>query len=438
MSAKGKLKCECFNGNSIEPLTNAKITITNPNKTINKVIYTNSSGATETIILDTPDMLASQKPGTTPYSIYDVLIERDGFNPLQINGVQVYPNRVGIQPCNMMQTGSRGERAQVLNIKPNRLVGGDFPPKIPEDEVKPLPKPSETVVLPEPVVPQYIVVHDGMPSDSSAPNYTMNYKDYIKNVASSEIFSTWPDATIRANVYCIVSFTLNRIYTEWYRGKGKNFDITNVTAYDQAFVYGRTIYDSISNVVDELFTTFAKRYSQKQPLLTQYCNGTTSTCPGWLTQWGSKYLGDQGDTPYEILTHFYGYDLDLVQAKKVQGIPKSYPGYDLKLNYNGTPVRTIQTQLNTIATKFPYIGKVAVDGIYGQSVVEAVKRYQQTFNLPVTGIVDYATWYSISNNYVGVTQIAELRGSDDDLDEHGIFIPPIMTDFAENVPRIEY
>ena len=437
MSGKGRLKCECFNGNSIEPLTNAKVTIMDANKTMSKVIYTSNSGSTEPIILDAPDLSASQKPGTTPYSIYDIKIEREGFNTLQINGVQVYPNRMGIQPCNMMQIGRDRERSEVIDIKPNRLVGGDFPAKIPEDEIKPLPKALETVVLPEPVVPQYIVVHNGAPSNLNASNYTIGYKDYIKNVASSEIFSTWPDSTIRANVYCIVSFTLNRIYTEWYRGKGKNFDITNVTAYDQAFVYGRTIYDNISNIVDQLFATFAKRYSQKQPLLTQYCNGTTSKCPGWLTQWGSKYLGDQGKTPYEILTHFYGYDLDLVRAKKVKGIPKSFPGYTLKLNYTGLPVRTIQIQLNTIATKFPYIGKVAIDGIFGKATQEAVKRYQQTFNLPVTGNVNYATWYSISNSYIGVTKIAELR-EEDNLDEHGIFIPPIMTDFAENVPRIEY
>ncbi|MGL5068717.1 MAG: peptidoglycan-binding protein [Sarcina sp.] len=437
MSTKGKLKCECFNGNSIEPLTNAKITLTDANKSVNKVIYTNSSGATESIILNTPDIAASQKPGMTPYSLYDITIEKSGFDLLKVNGVQIYPNRIGIQKCNLNQTGARGERAEVINIKPNRLVGGDFPAKIPEDEVKPLPQASNTVVLSEPVVPQYIVVHAGDPSDVNAPNYTVAYQDYIKNVASSEIFATWPDATIRANVYCIVSFTLNRIFTEWYRGKGKPFDITNVTAYDQAYVYGRTIYDSISNVVDQLFATFAKRYSQKQPLLTQYCNGTTSTCPGWLTQWGSKYLGDQGDTPYEILTHYYGYDLDLITAKKVKGIPKSFPGYTLKLNYTGAPVRTVQTQLNAIAKNFPYIGKVAIDGVYGQATMDAVKRYQETFNLPVTGTVNYATWYSISNNYVGVTKIAELRGNED-LDEHGIFIPPIMTDFADNVPRIEY
>ena len=437
MSKKGRLKCECFNGNSIEPLNNAKITVTDANKTMSKVIYTSSSGATEPIILDTPDMDASQKPGNMPYSLYDVTIEREGFNTLQIKGVQVYPNRLGIQPCNMMQTGRDRERSEVINIKPNRLVGGDFPPKIPEQEVKPLPKPLETVVVPEPVVPQYIVVHNGAPNNTSVGNYKVGYKDYIKNVASSEIFSTWPDSTIRANVYCIVSFTLNRVYSEWYRGKGKNFDITNVTAYDQAFVYGRTIYDNISNIVDELFATFAKRFSQKQPLLTQYCNGTTSKCPGWLTQWGSKYLGDQGKTPYEILTHFYGYDLDLIRAKKVKGIPKSFPGYTLKLHYTGTPVRIIQTQLNAIGSSFPYIGKIAVDGIFGPATQAAVKRFQETFNLPITGAVNYATWYSISNIYVAVTKIAELRG-EEDLDEHGIFIPPIITDFAQDVPRIEY
>ncbi|MGL4759997.1 MAG: hypothetical protein ACRCWG_00845 [Sarcina sp.] len=173
MSTKGKLKCECFNGNSIEPLTNAKITLTDANKSVNKVIYTNSSGATESIILNTPDIAASQKPGMTPYSLYDITIEKSGFDLLKVNGVQIYPNRIGIQKCNLNQTGARGERAEVINIKPNRLVGGDFPAKIPEDEVKPLPQASNTVVLSEPVVPQYIVVHAGDPSDVNAPNYTV-------------------------------------------------------------------------------------------------------------------------------------------------------------------------------------------------------------------------------------------------------------------------
>ncbi|MGL5764648.1 MAG: peptidoglycan-binding protein [Sarcina sp.] len=437
MSEKGKLKCECYLGSSIKPIEKAKITLMDANKSISKVIYTNSEGRTEDIILDTPDISASYKPGKTPYNVYDILVERDGFAPLKVNGVQIYPNRVGIQKCNLSEINrDEASRADTINILPNRLVG-DFPKKIPEDEVKPDPKPSDTVVLPEIVVPQYIVVHTGNPDDTSAANYTMAYSDYIKNVASSEIFSTWPDSTIRANIYCIISFTLNRIYTEWYRGKGKTFDITNVTEYDQAFVYGRTIYDNISQIVDEIFSTYIKRNNQKQPMFAQYCNGTTSQCPGWLTQWGSKYLGDEGKTPYEILTHFYGYDIDLVKAPKVQGIPMSYPGYALKLNYTGVYVRRLQTYLNSIANNYPYIGKVAVDGIFGATTAQAVRRYQQTFNLPVTGIVDYATWYSISNTYVAANKLAVLRGFEE-VEESGIFVPPISSNFNIHIPTVKY
>lgn len=438
MTKQGSLKCQCFNGNSIEPLSNAKITLTGETSNISKVFTTNSSGIVEGIILDTPDLSASQKPGEIPYGLYNLAIERDGFQPLGIKGVQIYPDRVGIQNCNLTEKSTRdAERADVIDIKPNRLVGGDFPEKIPEAEIKPMPKPSGAVVLPSVVVPQYIIVHAGVPDDTTAPNYTMAYTDYIKNVASSEIFATWPQSTIRANVYCIVSFTLNRIYTEWYRGKGKKFDITNNTAFDQAFVYGRTIYDTISNVVDEIFSSYLKRSNEKQPLLTQYCNGTTSTCPGWLTQWGSKYLGDKGETPYEILTHFYGYDLNITTAPKVQGIPTSYPGYTLQLNYAGIYVRRLQTYLNSIANSYPMINKVAVDGNYGPFTQKAVRTYQQIFNLPVTGNVDYATWYSISNTYVAVNKLAELRGYDED-EFGGIFVPPSMYDIPGNVPKIKY
>ncbi|MGL4990933.1 MAG: peptidoglycan-binding protein [Sarcina sp.] len=439
MDKQGTLKCQCFNGNSVEPIEKAKITVTNANKTINKIIYTNSSGIADEIILETPSIDASQKPGETPYSLYDLLIERDGFQPLVIKGVQIYPDRVGIQQCNITKSTSRDEtRADIIEILPNRLVGGDFPNKIPEADTKELPKATGKVVLPSVVVPQYIVVHAGLPDDATAPDYTVAYSDYIKNVASSEIFSTWPENTIKANIYCIVSFTLNRIYTEWYRGKGKSFDITNNTAYDQAFVYGRTIYNSISTIVDDLFASYIKRNNEKQPLLTQYCNGTTSTCPGWLTQWGSKYLGDQGDTPYEILTHFYGYDLNINTAPKVQGIPTSYPGYTLQLGSSGIYVRRLQTYLNSISNNYPLINKVAVDGNYGATTQKAVKTYQQTFNLPVTGSVNYATWYSISNTYVAVNKLAELRGNEPDNETGGIFIPPSMYDFTHDIPKIRY
>ena len=435
MSKQGKLKCQCYEGDTIKPLVNSKITLTNDKNVLVKEFYTDSSGESELVLLDTPDISASQKPGTIPYSIYNVLIEKEGFKPLQINGVQIYPNRVGIQSCNMKMATARDNRTEVLDIKPNRLIGG-FEEKIPEEPVKLLPKPSNTVVLPEVVVPQLIVVHDGSPSDDAAPNHTIAYIDYIKNVASSEIFATWPKATIMANVYCIVSFTLNRIYTEWYRGKGKDFDVTNNTAYDQAYVHGRTIYDSVSDVVDQYFASYIRKFNEKQPFLAQYCNGTTSKHEGWLTQWGSKYLGDQGKTPYEILTHFYGYNIDIAKAPKVKGIPMSFPGYTLKLHYNGIYVKRVQIYLNSISNNYPLINKVAVDGIYGDSTAKAVRTYQRIFNLPITGAVNYGTWYSISNTYVAVNKLAEMSRGDEE--ETGYFVAPSMFNFEKNLPRVKY
>lgn len=292
-----------------------------------------------------------------------------------------------------------------INIKENTLWG-DFPPKIPEAEVKPLPEASGFVVLDEVVIPEFIVVHSGGPN-SAGQDYWVPFKDYIKNVASSEIYSTWPVATIRANVLAIISFTLNRVFTEWYRGQGKNFTITNSTAFDQAFSYGRNIYAEISNIVDEVFTNYITRNGIMQPLLTQYCDGKRVSCPNWLSQWGSATLGEQGRNYLEILKNYYG-DIYIDQAKIVSGVPVSYPGAPLNLGSNGAAVRTIQNQLNAISNNYPLIPKVRVDGIYGQQTAEAVRTFQKIFNMPQTGVVDFATWYRISHIYVAVTRLATL------------------------------
>ena len=440
MADKGRLKIQCFVGDTYVPVDGSNITLvstsgqTNDNKEVNLV--TNSSGESQVIELNAPPLEYSQNPDQpTPYSLYDLRIDKEGFQTLVINGVQIFPSQTAIQQCQLIKSNNRNSRADVINIGPNTL-NGNYPSKIPEEIDKPLPPPTSGVVLPKPVVPEFITVHTGSPSNNSAPNYTVLYKDYIKNVASCEIYSTWPESTIRANVYAIISFTLNRIYTEWYRGKGKNYDITNSTAYDHAFTYGRNIYDSISVVVDDIFATYIRRQGRKQPLLTQYCDGKNVQCPGWMTQWGSKYLGDNGKTPYEILTNYYGSDLDLVTAEEVKGSPKSYPGYDLTLGSSGDEVETIQEQLNRISQNYPLIPKSAVDGVYGEKTKEAVKVFQGIFNLPQTGVVDYSTWYKISDVYVGVTRIAELRSSE----KERVFIPPISFDIlnSREIPKINY
>lgn len=421
--AIGRLKCQCFVRNTFEPVDSAVITITRRSiegqviDTKDVQLTTDSSGLSEVIEIETPPREYSETPSDrVPYSLCDLRVQRQGFEDIIINGCQVYPDRTAYQICRFRNSTST-RQSELINILPNTLVG-NYPSKIPEDPNKILPPPTSGVVLQKPVVPEFIVVHDGTPNNTSGNNYTVHFKEYVKNVASSEIFPTWPDNTIRANVFCIVSFALNRVYTEWYRAKGKPFQITNSTAYDQAFNYGRNIFDNISAIVDEIFSTYIRRPGKKQPLFTQYCDGKNVSCPGWLTQWGSKYLGDQGKTPFEILKSFYGNDIELVTAEKVEGIPSSYPGYTLTIGSSGVPVRQVQEYLNTISNNYPLIPKVAVDGAYNKQTAESVDIFQSIFSLPRTGDVDYATWYQISAIYVGVSKIAELRSEPIEEEEH--------------------
>ncbi|WP_202117455.1 S8 family serine peptidase [Clostridium chromiireducens] len=437
----GRLKIQCFRGSDYIPIDGARIIVRGGegSDNVNSVqLVTDTVGLTQIIELNAPPLEYSLNPSSNqmPYSLYDITVERDGFNPIIIRGCQVFPTQVAYQICNLTSNSGRGSmRQEVINIQPNRL-NGNFPPKIPEDPEKPLPAPTSGVVLPQPIVPEYIIVHQGGPNDPSAPNYKVPFKDYVKNVASSEIYSTWNESAIRANIFCIVSFTLNRIYTEWYRGKGKNFDITSSTAYDHAFNFGRNIYDSISEIVDEIFSTYIRRVGAKQPLLSQYCDGKNVTCPQWLSQWGSQQLAQQGMVPFEILRNYYGSDIELTTAEKVSGSPQSYPGKPLTIGSSGQPVRTIQNQLNRIARNYPLIPKVAEDGQFNQKTADAVKTFQQIFTLPQTGIVDYATWYRISDIYVGVSRIAELRGT------LGMreFIPPVIPglDNKRGIPKFYY
>ena len=291
---------------------------------------------------------------------------------------------------------------------PDHTLYGEYPPKIAEAEVKPI-SDSGSIVLSRVVVPEIIVVHDGTINDSSAPNYYVPYKDYIKNVASSEIYANWPESTIVANVLAIMSFTMNRVYTEWYRNKGFDFTITSSTAYDHKWIYGRNIFESISVVVDDIFTNYLSRPDVKQPILTQYCDGKRVSCPGWMTQWGSKSLGDQGYSPIEILRYYYGQDMYINSAEQISGIPASWPGENLTIGSTGPKVRQMQEQLNTIASIYTAIPSLTPDGIYGEATKNSVETFQSVFGLPQTGVVDFRTWYKISEIYVGVSRIAELN-----------------------------
>ena len=258
-----------------------------------------------------------------------------------------------------------------------------------------------------PYIPETITVHLGTP-DSDARNVSLTFPNYIKNVCSSEKFPTWPEAALRANIYVQITFALNRVYTEWYRSRGYDFDITSSTQYDQAFVYGRDIFNNISNIVDEIFNNYVVRQGSVEPLFTQFCNGTTVTCQG-LSQWGTVTLANRGMTPYEILQYYYGDDINIVRNAPIASYTESYPGVPFGFGSSGNEVRTIQMEMNRISNNYPAINKIVpANGVYGESTVEAVRTFQGVFGMPQTGIINKATWYQIKYIFVAVKGLSEL------------------------------
>lgn len=259
-----------------------------------------------------------------------------------------------------------------------------------------------------PYIPQNITVHLGAP-DADAENVTVSFSDYIKNVASSEIFPTWPESALRANIYAQISYALNRVYTEWYRSRGYDFDITNSTAYDQSFVKGRDIFENISLIVDDIFNDYIRREDNLEPLFATFCDGREVVCDG-LSQWGSVDLANQGLGPYDILTRYYGDDIEIVKNAPIQNVTETYQGTPLRLGSAGQGVRTIQTQLNRISRDYPLIPKISnVDGVFGTETEDAVRKFQEIFNLTVDGIIGKATWYRIKSIFVAVARLAELN-----------------------------
>lgn len=262
----------------------------------------------------------------------------------------------------------------------------------------------ENVFVP---IPKNITVHLGAP-DSDAENVTLPFPEYIKNVASSEIYPNWPENAIRANIYAITTYALNRIYTEWYPSRGYDFDITNTTRFDQAFVPNRDIFENISQIVDEIFNDYVVRQGTVNPLFTSFCNGTTSTCAG-LSQWGTVTLANEGRTPYEILQNYYGDDINIVQNAPVENITESYPGTPLRIGDAGNDVQTIQIELNRISDNYPAIPKIPEpEGIFDTATENAVRKFQEIFDLSQTGEVDKSTWYRIKQYYTGVKSLADL------------------------------
>ena len=403
----GTLRVRCISEGFI-PITDAVISISYPGDTTNIIeeLTTNENGLTDIVSLPAPPIDYSLEPTLNqPYSVYDIRISAQGFERALFSNVEILPEVLALHEATLTPQVLEPTREEEIFVIPPHTLYGDYPPKIPENEIKPTGETGE-IVLSRVVVPEYVIVHDG-PPNSAANNYWVRFRDYIKNVASSEIYATWPESTIYANVLAILSFTLNRVYTEWYRNQGYNFTITSSTAYDHKWINGRNIFQNISTIVDSVFINYLSRPNVRQPILTQYCDGNRTQCPGWMTQWGSKTLGDQGYSAIQILRNFYGDSIYINTATEVSGVPSSWPGTNLTLGSTGNSVRTIQEQLNRIAQAYPALPIVAVDGIFGPRTEEAVRTFQEIFGLPANGIVDMPTWYKISHIYVGVTRMAQ-------------------------------
>ncbi len=367
-------------------------------------LITDESGETQAVPLETVDKSFSQNQyfSGIPYVSYNVLAQAAGFNSVYISDIPIYDGETATLPLNLIPM-------QNMQRSPNQteIFIGSPAVAMPQTRNQEGGSSIRPYVLRQVVIPNPITVHLGPPS-SSAANVQVSFPDYIKNVASSEVYPTWPDAALTANIYAIITFALNRVFTEWYRNQGYGFDITNSTAYDQAFVYGRPIYDSISRIVDRIFNEYVRRQGQNAPYFTSFCNGTTSTCQG-LSQWGTVTLANRGLSPIQILRSYYPNDIEIAQTDIITGVASSYPGTPLRTGSKGLDVQTIQTYLNRIRRNYPAIPVITDEtGVFGESTRAAVSKFQSIFSLTPDGIVGKSTWYKISSLYTAVTRLAEL------------------------------
>ena len=382
------------------PVRNVRITLLSPEgQVLGEDLISDSGGISREFLIDAPDRALSLRPEEElPYATCDARVEADGFYTFFIRGIQIFAGEKSFLPTEMIPRGQSEDEVLEYDIGPHALRS------VPDYRVI---GPKEERILGEVYIPERVTVHLGRP-EASASNVTVPFIDYIKNVASSEIYPTWPENSLRANIYCQISFVLNRIFTEWYPSRGYNFNITNSTAFDQYYVYGRNIFESISKIVDDIFNEYIRRPGRIDPYFAEYCNGTTVTCAG-LSQWGTVTLAQNGRSPLEILQFYYG-DVELTSTNNIRAIESSYPGSPLRRGSSGKDVRTIQQQLNRIRVNYPALPAITnVDGVFGTETENAVRAFQRIFDLTPDGVVGKSTWYRISYIYVAVKRLAELN-----------------------------
>lgn len=401
--AIGYLTIQARTAHDAVPLSGVQITVTDNQGNTVYQLTTDESGTAQEVPLETLDQSFSQNAyfTGTPFISYNVLAQAAGFDSLYISEIPIYEGENAVLPLALVPM----QEAQRTPVQTEITVGK---PAVAAHEMRGQEGPvSSPYVLRQVVIPDPITVHLGRP-DSSARNVQVSFPDYVKNVASSEIYPTWPETALTANIYAIITFALNRVYTEWYRSRGYNFDITNSTAYDQAFVYGRAIYGSISRIVDKIFNEYVRRSGQNAPYFTSFCNGTTVTCEG-LSQWGTVTLANRGLTPLQILRSYYPKDVEIAETVTITGVLSSYPGTPLRAGSTGLDVQTIQTYLKRIRRNYPAIPAITdAAGDFQSSTKAAVTAFQRIFNLTPDGIVGKSTWYKLSSLYTAVTRLAEL------------------------------
>lgn len=408
--AIGYLTIQARTAHDALPLSGASVRILNTQGASVYELTTDENGDTHAIPLETLDKSFSLSPyySGIPYTSYNVLVRASGFNSLYVADIPIYDGERAVLPVSAIPMQER-QRSPIQAVI---YVGA---PAVSLTGARSQEEPSGTpYILRQVVIPDPITIHLGAPS-AAAANVQVSFPDYVKNVASSEIYPTWPAAALTANIYAIITFALNRIYTEWYRSRNYEFDITNSPAYDQYFVYGRPIYDSISRIVDNIFDEYVRRQGQISPYFTSFCNGTTATCSG-LSQWGTVTLAEQGLIPLEILRSYYPKDIEIAQTDIRTGILSSYPGSPLRVGSTGLDVQTIQTRLARIRRNYPAIPAITdAEGQFQNSTQAAVTKFQSIFNLTPDGIVGKSTWYKISQLYSAVARLAELDSEGDAL-----------------------
>lgn len=401
--AIGYLQIQTRTAQDAIPIDGAQVLVLDDEGNILYRLTTDDSGETRTIPLETLDKSFSQNPDYLgrPYVDYGVTVQAEGFGPVSVLEIPIYDGETAVLPVTLVpgQEGSAARAARSI------VVGGPAASRADAQNQEGVTPDSR--VLRQVAIPNPITVHLGAPG-ANAANVQVPFTDYVKNVASSEIYPTWPEAALKANIYAIMTFALNRIYTEWYKSRGYSFDITNSTSYDQYYAPGHPIYDSISRAVDEIFGGYVRRQGQNAPYFTSFCNGSTVTCQG-LSQWGTVSLAQQGYSPLQILRSYYPGNIEIGETDIITNVLSSYPGAALRPGSSGLDVETIQTYLNRIRRNYPAIPAITDPaGVFGADTENAVRKFQSIFGLTPDGIVGKATWYKLSSLYTSVTRLAEL------------------------------